>query len=254
MPIAAALLLGATAGAGAIFCLHWRLKKSLVDGMSVCTPTESPRESAAEGEETPPPAAVPGKAETAAEAVPSAREPEPQRAPEPQADPPSGESRGGQGDGQDKQLLDLLEAEARKATERLARENAELRKRNAELARRNRDLGARLAEAMAALDLDETRRMPAAEAAPGDVDAEGARVLDANAGLGLVVLDRGALHGLRYGTPMSVFRGRKQVARVRVVDVRERIAGAAVVETAADDWPREGDRAAPARAADSEGK
>lgn len=222
--------------------------------MSVRTPTESPRESAAEGEETPPPAAVPGKAETAAEAVQSARETPPEEGTAPAGDAPFREDGGARADGADKQLLDLLEAEARKATERLARENAELRRRNAELGRRNRDLGARLAEAMAALDLDETRRMPAAEAGTADVSAEGARVLDANTELDLVVLDRGALHGLRYGTPMSVFRGRKQVARVRVVDVRERIAGAAVVETAADDWPREGDRAAPARAADSEGK
>lgn len=222
--------------------------------MSVRTPTESPRESAAEGEETPPPAAVPGKAETAAEAVPSARETPPEEGTAPAGETPSGEDGGGRADEADKQLLDMLEGEARKATERLARENAELMKRNAELGRRNRDLGVRLAEAMSALDLDGTRRMPAAEAGRTDVSLEGAMVLDANAGLGLVVLDRGARHGLRYGLPVTVVRDGRMVARTRVVDVRERIAGAVVEETAADDWPRAGDRAALARTAGSEGK
>ena len=253
LPIAAALLLGATAGAGVFFCLHWRLKESLMDGMSVNEPTATPRESAAEDEETVPVAAGPGKAETAAEAAQSARDGSEEIASASAEEPPAGAGGEDTGGADNRELPDLLESEARKAAGKLLRENAELRKRNAELARRNRSLGERLAEAMEALDRDGTRTMPEAEAAAPDVSPDGAAVLDVNAELGLVVVDRGGRDGLRYGLPMTVVRDRRKVARVRVVDVRERIAGAAVEDTVPGDWPQEGDRAVPGRPADSEG-
>jgi hypothetical protein len=69
------------------------------------------------------------------------------------------------------------------------------------------------------------------------------RLVDVNAELGLVILDQGARQGVRYGLPLTVLRDRRRVARIRVVDVRERIAGAAVEETARGDYPQTGDRA-----------
>jgi hypothetical protein len=102
-----------------------------------------------------------------------------------------------------------------------------------------------LAEAQAALDVNEARRAQAAgpaEAAPADAPVE-ARIADVNADLGLVILDQGARQGVRYGLPLTVLRERRRVARLRVVDVRERIAGAAVEETGARRLPQTGDRA-----------
>jgi hypothetical protein len=77
---------------------------------------------------------------------------------------------------------------------------------------------------------------------PADAPVE-ARIVDANPDLGLVVLDQGARQGVRYGLPLTVMRDRRRVARIRVVDVRERVAGAAVEETARGDYPQTGDRA-----------
>ena len=71
--------------------------------------------------------------------------------------------------------------------------------------------------------------------------------------LELVAVDLGERDGMRYGLPMTVIRDGRPVARVRVVDVRERMAGAVVEDTSAGAYPREGDRAVPTRTADSEG-
>lgn len=249
-PVAAALLLGATAGASAIFFLPWRFEKSLMDKKSVNTPTEIPPETGRADEES---GTVPGKAETAANAVQSARDG--------QETPAGGEARtvetrepervqAGANDG----LLDLLTGEARLVTDRLARENAELKAQAAELAERNRALGGRLAEAMAALDRDAVRRLPEAEAGAAENPPTEARIADVNRDLGLVAIDQGRRDGVRHGLTLTVFRGRRKVAKVRVVDVRERIAGAAVEEAAAGDYPQSGDRAVLVRPSGSEGK
>lgn len=248
-PVAAALLLGATAGASAIFFLPWRFEKSLMDRKSVNTPTEIPPETGRADEES---GTVPGKAETAANAVQSARDGQEEA-------PVGGEARtveapervqAGANDG----LLDLLTGEARWVTDRLARENAELKAEAAELAKRNRALGERLAEAMAALDRDAVRRMPEAEAASAENPPVEARITDVNPELELAAIDQGRRQGVRHGMALTVFRGRRKVAKVRVVDVRERIAGAVVEEAAAGDYPQSGDRAVLMRPAGSEGK
>ena len=249
--MAAALLLGATAGASAIFFLPWRFEKSLMDRKSVNTPTEIPPETGRADEES---GTVPGKAETAANAVQSARDGQVE-------EPAGGEARtvetrepervqAGANDG----LLDLLTGEARLVTDRLARENAELKAQAAELAERNRALGGRLAEAMAALDRDAMRRLPEAEAGAAENPPTEARIADVNRDLGLVAIDQGRREGVRHGLTLTVFRGRRKVAKVRVVDVRERIAGAAVEEAAPGDYPQSGDRAVLVRPAGSEGK
>ena len=152
---------------------------------------------------------------------------------------------GGAADGHNDELLDLLTGESRLVTARLAKEIAGLRSDLEDRSRRIRKLSEALAEAQSALDVNEARRAQAAGSAaetPADAPIE-ARIADANADLGLVILDQGARQGVRYGLPLTVMRDRRRVARIRVVDVRERVAGAAVEETARGDYPQTGDRA-----------
>ena len=152
---------------------------------------------------------------------------------------------GGAADGPNDELLELVTSESRLVTARLAAEIAGLRSDLADRAGRIRKLSEALAEAQAALDVNEARRAQAAGSAaetPADAPVE-ARIADANADLGLVILDQGARQGVRYGLPLTVLRDRRRVARIRVVDVRERVAGAAVEETARGDYPQTGDRA-----------
>ncbi|MGD9612898.1 MAG: hypothetical protein AB7V22_08335 [Kiritimatiellia bacterium] len=153
---------------------------------------------------------------------------------------------GGAADGLNDELLDLVTSESRLVTARLAQENRRLRADRDDGAARIRKLSEALAEAQAALDVNEARRAqaagPAADA-PADAPVE-ARIADVNADLGLVILDRGARQGVRYGLALTVLRDRRRVARIRVVDVRESIAGAAVEETARGEYPQTGDRAA----------
>ena len=152
---------------------------------------------------------------------------------------------GGAADGQNDELLNLLTGESRLVTVRLAKEIDGLRSDLEDQSRRIRKLSEALAEAQAALDLKEEQRVRSVDSSvetPVDVPVE-SRIVDSNAELGLVVLDQGARQGVRYGLPLTVMRDRRRVARIRVVDVRERVAGAAVEETARGDYPQTGDRA-----------
>ena len=54
----------------------------------------------------------------------------------------------------------------------------------------------------------------------------GARVLEVNPKLRLVVLDIGTQQGARVGMPMMILRGDRVVAAVRIVEVRQNICGA----------------------------
>lgn len=242
------LLVGATAGASFIFFLPRRQTFDLMNEQSAVTPTNSLPESVENGPETAR-TAVQEKAETtAAHAVQSARAEEglePQERPE---NATRGEHHGGGGvaDGRD-ELLELLAGEARTAATRLGAENEALRRRAEEAEARNELLGKRLAEAMAALDAEMASGMPAApEATPGDGPVEGL-VVGVNEELGLAVVDRGSRHGVRHGLPLTVLRGRRKVARLRVVDVRETLSGAAIEEAEPGNGPQAGDRAILAR-------
>lgn len=154
------------------------------------------------------------------------------------------------------ELLDLVTQESRLVTSRLSAENALLRSELDDMRRRNAKLGEALAAAQAALDRREERRAreegPAREPVP-DAPIE-STVVDVNPELGMVVLDAGSRDGMRYGLALSVLRDRRRVGAVRVVDVRERIAGAVVEETARGEAPQTGDRAVLARPAGSRGK
>jgi hypothetical protein len=156
----------------------------------------------------------------------------------------------------DDELLDLVTQESRLVTSRLSAENSLLRSEVEDLRRRNAKLGEALAAAQAALDRREERRAreegAAREPVP-DAPIE-STVVDVNPELGMVVLDAGSRDGMRYGLALSVLRDRRRVAGIRVVDVRERIAGAVVEETARGEAPQTGDRAVLTRPAGSRGK
>lgn len=232
-------LAGAVAALGAAVAAGWLAgAQRLESGSLKAGPASAPaRLEAAPGPEPAPPV----EAETAAQAVQSASDDtQPIR-----ADGRAAAAAGGAADGPHDELLDLVTGESRRVTARLAREIAGLRRDLEERTRRIRKLSEALAAAQAALDVAESRRAQtagAAAAAPADAPVE-ARIADVNAELDLVVLDRGARQGVRYGLPLTVLRDRRRVARIRVVDVRERIAGAAVEETARGDYPQTGDRA-----------
>ena len=182
------------------------------------------------------------EAETAEQSVQSARneDTDPIR-----VDGPAAAAVGGAADGPHDELLELVTSESRLVTTQLAKEIAGLRTDLEDRAERIRKLSEALAEAQAALDHQEVWRAQAAgEVLEQAQDAPlEARIVNANPELGLVVIDQGARQGVRYGLPLTVLRDRKRVARIRVVDVRERVAGAAVEETARGDHPQIGDRA-----------
>ena len=69
-----------------------------------------------------------------------------------------------------------------------------------------------------------------------------ARVADASDGLRMIILDVGRLHGVRHGSAFSVVRDGRQVARVRVLDVRDAVSGAVIEEAFAGGPPKKGDR------------
>jgi hypothetical protein len=60
----------------------------------------------------------------------------------------------------------------------------------------------------------------------------GGRVIDVKPDLALVVSDLGSRQGVKTGMPFQVWRGDRQVAAVRVVDVRDAVSGAIVQSTA----------------------
>ena len=81
------------------------------------------------------------------------------------------------------------------------------------------------------------------QASPNDAgEAAGAvwQIRALNEALGVVVVDAGRRAGLRPGMRLAVIRGTRGVAAVRVVDVRERIAGAVLERS--ETAPRPGDR------------
>jgi hypothetical protein len=135
--------------------------------------------------------------------------------------------------------------EALLAAPLLAAENARLREQVAALEELVGELTVSLAEARFERDrLDvQVERLPAAAAGPAELAATAMAVLDANRGLGLVVLDAGTAAGVRPGMVFGVLRADEVIARVRTVDVRERIAGAKVEALTSDVYPERGDRA-----------
>lgn len=73
--------------------------------------------------------------------------------------------------------------------------------------------------------------------------AGGVLVLDVNRELGMLVMEAGARQGVRAGMILMVMREKDSLARVRVTDVRRRVAGAVIEKLSAGvPYPGPGDR------------
>lgn len=128
---------------------------------------------------------------------------------------------------------------------RLVKENLELQAEIAGLRSERDGLLARLAGEQYASDRLQVvyERLPDATQERMDVAPTGWRVVDANRDLGLVALSAGSMDGLRSGLPLAVVRDGVVVARVKIVEVRERVAAARIEALADARFPQEGDRA-----------
>lgn len=254
LAFAGAAVVGAIACAGIIFFLHGRLEDDLITEPLADTPTSSTLPDSVQKGSATTPTAVREKAETTAgTVVQSAQEAQATEVTEAAGAEGRRKTGGGVKDNGD-ELLELLAGEAQTAVARLGAELAALRQENARLEARAELLGRRLAEAMEALDANAASGMPPpAEDPVLDGPLEG-QVVDVNPELGLAVVDLGSRHGVRYGLPLTVLRGRRKVARLRVIDVREVLSGAAIEEKADAEGPKPGDRAVLAGTAGPEGK
>ena len=81
-----------------------------------------------------------------------------------------------------------------------------------------------LRSASALINKDETKTASTAGLTSG-------RVVDTKPDLALVVANIGSRQGVKTGMPFQVWRGEKQIASVRVVDVRDAVSGAIVQNT-----------------------
>jgi len=81
-----------------------------------------------------------------------------------------------------------------------------------------------LRSASALISKEETKSISAAGLTSG-------RVVDTKPDLALVVANLGSRQGVKTGMPFQVWRGEKQIASVRVVDVRDAVSGAIVQNT-----------------------
>lgn len=136
--------------------------------------------------------------------------------------------------------------EAALAAPVLLDENERLQERVAQLDAQVAELMVLLAEARATLDRLQVadERLTDVAGSPG---SDGVSVADrliqaVNRELELVVIDGGADSGLRTGLVLAVVRGERVVARVRVVEVRNKISGARIETVLGDEYPQQGDR------------
>lgn len=127
---------------------------------------------------------------------------------------------------------------------RLVEENLELRSEIAELRAERDGLLARLAGEQYASDRLQVvpERLPDAAQGQVDIAPAGWMVVDASQELGLIALNGGARDGLRSGLSLAVLREGAVVARIKIVEVRERIAAGRVEALADSTFPQEGDR------------
>ena len=136
--------------------------------------------------------------------------------------------------------------EAALAAPMLMEENEQLRERGAQLDAQVAELTVLLAEARATLDRLQVAGERLAEVS-GSLGSDGVNVASrlvktVNRELELVVIDGGADSGLRTGLVLAVVRGERVVARVRVVEVRNKISGARIETVLGDEYPQQGDR------------
>ncbi len=85
-------------------------------------------------------------------------------------------------------------------------------------------------------------RMRAVEAPPAAATLMDGMVISVKEEFALVVANLGANQGVKIGMPFQVWRGEDRIGLVRVVDVREKIAGAVIQDLAAREKIKVGDR------------
>lgn len=128
----------------------------------------------------------------------------------------------------------------------LMEENEQLRERTAQLDAQVTELTVLLAETRAMLDRLQVAGERLADAGgariAAGVDVDTRLVRAVNRELELAVIDGGADSGLRTGLVLAVVRGERVVARVRVVEVRNKISGARIETVLGDEYPQQGDR------------
>jgi hypothetical protein len=95
-----------------------------------------------------------------------------------------------------------------------------------------KELDDKLAQAEKALASLQTEPGPARES-----DLLDARVVSLKEDAGIVVFNVGSRHGVHPGTPFSIYRQDKPVARALVVDVRQDVCGAVVQDQVSKDEP-----------------
>ena len=96
-------------------------------------------------------------------------------------------------------------------------------------------------------EIRKTREILGATHAVGVAGAEAtmtdAMIIDLKDDLSLIVANIGAKHGVKIGMPFQVIRDGRNIAEVRVVDVRERICGAVIQNLKSEKQPvKNGDR------------
>ena len=81
-----------------------------------------------------------------------------------------------------------------------------------------------------------------ASAAPIPSNLTDAMIVSVNEGLALVIANVGTRHGVKLGMPFEVIRNHAVIGTVRVVDVREKIAGALIQNLSDKETVKLGDR------------
>ena len=146
------------------------------------------------------------------------------------------------------QELMMKAEEAEWAASALSAEKEKLETEVVDLRMRVKELTVSLAEAMAELDaVNVSREMaPITEShvalADEGLTRTDIRLADVNADLNMVVLNAGSLDGVKLGMKFTILRENRAAARVRVVDVRDRMAGAVVEKQYMVTFPEKEDR------------
>lgn len=139
-----------------------------------------------------------------------------------------------------------VEMESVMAAPLLMEENEQLRGRVEQLDAQVAELTVLLAETRAVLDRlqVQSEQLPELDGLAGqDVASERSlSVLEVNQNLSLVVLNGGAVAGIKPGMALAVLQKDRVVARVRAVDVRKVISGARIETVLGNDFPQQGDR------------
>jgi hypothetical protein len=146
---------------------------------------------------------------------------------------------------------DTAREEAVLVAEALAVENAILKEQLGSLRREVEALQVQLAEAMVHVDLARMRvaEVPPAVAATRTMDAgvmvddlARVRILDVNRDQQVAVVSGGMRAGMKVGMRFHILREERIIAQLRLIDVRETVAGGLIERVEKNVFPESGDR------------